>query len=788
MGMKPVDLKFDEFFEKYCERSETQLKTTDPCALRFKRILSLFEIYLGNNFRVKDSIFGTFGKPDNLYDVTRELPFRNFIRKCCNETSFKAALSELEDFAYKYDQCMLETDEIQWGKDALITQEKYIKASHKKRMLIEAGPGAGKTWALVQKLLYMIDPGTRNSILPETILVLTFSRAASAVIRSRLKKMAEEKYPDALYDNIQIATIDSYASSLLRAMSEDNRFAESISEYLNNSAGHFYDWYINEAYQGLKKSFEKDPEGLNIVKLSGLNYIAVDEVQDINGIRADFILQMLKQLPKDSGISALGDPCQAIYDFDQFDDLNYFSYSRTTAVEFFNQLKKITGMKHYCFMGNHRSHLSINSMLNWARTHLTCSYGSTYAESKLQECFDRVNKITIEELSDSVMWVKNVSRAIGEKSTIAVLVRSNDRALLIYDLFHKNDIPVFWQRRRGFNNYLAGWIGYFFREYEDAYIGKDSFISEFNRIFKSEKAKILLRAGGNDPEKYWEALEGCLDIDEPREKYAVEKLLLDLYRNAQYVREDSRILFSGLVPDSRIIISTVHQAKGREYDYVYLWDEIIKPRDDYDYFAEEKLMEECRVAYVGMTRPIKGIAVVTNPNKYWGFKIRTIPKKSRSSPRLGRLNKLAAKMGDKNGVSRIEVGYDEDFEPESFARYPQVQDLIHELVPIGQLLKLEKIGRGLYKKTAETRYELILENQTDGKIHLAETSPMFQEDLRVLLNHWTCNGIWPAYFYNIYANDLITFISPQDAGDGAKKFGKCSIWNGIDAVGLGTVD
>ena len=166
MGMKPVDLKFDEFFEKYCERSETQLKTTDPCALRFKRILSLFEIYLGNNFRVKDSIFGTFGKPDNLYDVTRELPFRNFIRKCCNETSFKAALSELEDFAYKYDQCMLETDEIQWGKDALITQEKYIKASHKKRMLIEAGPGAGKTWALVQKLLYMIDPGTRNSILP----------------------------------------------------------------------------------------------------------------------------------------------------------------------------------------------------------------------------------------------------------------------------------------------------------------------------------------------------------------------------------------------------------------------------------------------------------------------------------------------------------------------------------------------------------------------------------------------------------------------------------------------
>lgn len=770
MGIRMIDLEVDDFIGKL--REKTRLGSIDEEMIR--RLMKLFQFYLESNLRGEKSLFGRFGMPDNLSDVTREPQFQDLIKKSFGESLFEKSMKLMEDQAKLYDRTMHEYHDIDQGNLIPIDQEEYIQASPEKRMLIEAGPGAGKTWALVQKLLYMIDSKNKNHIDANQVLVLTFSRAAAAVIRSRLHKEAEN-YPHSSCDNIQIATIDSFAWNLLQAMKESNAFNFYVREFSRcheKKIHHDYDWYINEAFVALRDSFM---HGSNAMEFLGFKFIAVDEVQDINGIRADFILKLLKQLPLTAGISVLGDPCQAIYDFSQKD-------GETTAVEFFNQLQDIEGMKHYCFTGNYRSHLSMNSILNMNRSYFTDADSAEKTRGVVYSFKEIIKKVSWDDLPGSIRWISKLSEAAGEESTIAVLVRKNDEALVLFDYFHDNQIPFFWQRRRNGDPYLAGWIGYFFHEYKDEYIGKDSFISAFKTIFQSEKAEKLLRAGGNNPEKYWEALEGCLDINknERREKYTVEKLLRDLYHNAHYVKEDYRILFSGIIPDQKVILSNVHQAKGREYDYVFLLEDLLTPTPT----DKEKLNEECRIAYVGMTRPVNGIVQIENPSD-------DIFDRTFFKDELSRFNQLTPiywnryryGYGSVKKVSKFEVGYDVDFTPESFARERYVQNWIHDLVPIGQTLKLNQ--------KYEELYELIWDVDVQGyeiEIPLAESSETFHKDLAKLVNHYDCNKVWPEGFSHIYANDLITFISPKEVGEGAKKFGNCYIWNGIDAVGMGTAE
>ena len=68
-----------------------------------------------------------------------------------------------------------------------VSQENVIKSDITEHTLINAGPGTGKTWTLIEKLIYMVE---EKEIDPEGILVLCFSRAA-VVIEQRLQAAAD---------------------------------------------------------------------------------------------------------------------------------------------------------------------------------------------------------------------------------------------------------------------------------------------------------------------------------------------------------------------------------------------------------------------------------------------------------------------------------------------------------------------------------------------------------------------------------------------------------------------
>ena len=74
-------------------------------------------------------------------------------------------------------------------------------------LLIAAGPGTGKTRTLAGRVLYLLSLG----ILPEQILVLTFSNKAAAELRDRVKSVAPAES-----QKIKVETFHSFGLELLR--------------------------------------------------------------------------------------------------------------------------------------------------------------------------------------------------------------------------------------------------------------------------------------------------------------------------------------------------------------------------------------------------------------------------------------------------------------------------------------------------------------------------------------------------------------------------------------------
>jgi DNA helicase-2/ATP-dependent DNA helicase PcrA len=71
-------------------------------------------------------------------------------------------------------------------------------------LLIVAGPGSGKTRVIVERVLHMIEQGTR----PSEILCLTFSNKAADEMKQRLEKVID-------ITEMQISTIHSFAKDIL---------------------------------------------------------------------------------------------------------------------------------------------------------------------------------------------------------------------------------------------------------------------------------------------------------------------------------------------------------------------------------------------------------------------------------------------------------------------------------------------------------------------------------------------------------------------------------------------
>ena len=93
-----------------------------------------------------------------------------------------------------------------------VTLDKYQKKAVEfvdKPLVINAGPGAGKTRVIIERVLYLIENGAS----PESILVITFTNKAADELRERFKK--DTKLDLNVINQMRISTIHSFCRSIL---------------------------------------------------------------------------------------------------------------------------------------------------------------------------------------------------------------------------------------------------------------------------------------------------------------------------------------------------------------------------------------------------------------------------------------------------------------------------------------------------------------------------------------------------------------------------------------------
>ncbi len=91
--------------------------------------------------------------------------------------------------------------------------QKRVITHEKGPLLVEAGPGSGKTTVIVERIKYLIN---NLNITPESLLVITFTRKAAENLQNRLKEHISK---DDL-SRMQISTIHSFCLEYLRSKEE----------------------------------------------------------------------------------------------------------------------------------------------------------------------------------------------------------------------------------------------------------------------------------------------------------------------------------------------------------------------------------------------------------------------------------------------------------------------------------------------------------------------------------------------------------------------------------------
>ncbi len=497
-----------------------------------------------------------------------------------------------------------------------------IESPPSARILVNAGPGTGKTYTVIQRLAYLAQTRAVNL---QNVLVLCFSRSAVAVIRERLEEQIETgKLPfetRRLFPNIR--TIDSFATLMIRETAEA---LEQLS----------YDERI-ETFIALAQEYGED--------FGQLEYLIIDEIQDLVGVRARMIKTILEHLQ--CGFLLLGDKCQSIYDYLLDPNSNELS-----SAEFYAWLESRFGaeLQGYELTENKRQLAHLISLAgNFRQAILTNN--EIRIKQSLQQCTSSLETVTWSKLSGFLRMNSNYKYAI--------LCQTNARAATMAQKLYADEIPhtVALGSQRVL---LVPWIGKIFADYTERLMGRNQFIDKANKI------------GLDAIDKKWELLK-TLEGQDNEVVLDAAALKTALFRGYNIPQELDLAVQAG-----GVVISTIYRAKGKEYDGV-IW-------------VQERRREfEPKVAYVAVTRPKRSLYKLPIPYPFYV--------KNLSSNRTIQLR--WPRGGGRQYCAAFLLGFENDLEPTSFvAGSPEEasvrQTYIKEQVKKGDIVTLVRRDQQFY--------------------------------------------------------------------------------------------
>jgi hypothetical protein len=433
--------------------------------------------------------------------------------------------------------------------DLSAEQTEIINLPADAHALVSAAAGTGKTHTLAGRLTRLIE---RDGLAAgDDVLVLSFSRAAVAELRRRIGALAS----DARY--VGVATFDSFATRILAA-------AEPAGSWPRLD----YEGRIRSAVELLSRDQASDE-----VKL--VRHVLVDEIQDLVGSRAQLVMALLRQA--EAGFTLFGDPAQAIYDYQA---------AQEHAAP--------AGSDLYAWVHRHFA----ADLLTLQLTHdyrAATPQTRTVADIGTQLRKPEPDHATVSHelrtifLSLPTAGLMAARRMLVREATdiSALLTRTNGEALLLSRALFDAGIRHRYQRP-GEEKAAPAWLSALTTGMSETRATRATLGARLEQI----AAAMLV-----SPDKLYGLLR-TLGPGHGRE--------IDLRRIADRVREEDLPEDLNEVPPSSVVVSTIHRAKGLEFDRVFLTDQRDGDADDPG--------EENRILYVALSRARREIFQVDRPD------------------------------------------------------------------------------------------------------------------------------------------------------------------------------
>jgi len=423
-------------------------------------------------------------------------------------------------------------------------QLEIIKDSENTHIVVAAGPGSGKTRVLAHKLASLL---LLEEVKHEHLLMLTFSRAAATEFKKRLLALIGNAA-----NFVEIKTFHSYCFDLLGKPGNIESSDTVITDVLKAIAA-------------------------NRVEKSRITrtVLVIDEAQDISKTEYELIMALQRENEK-MRIIAVGDDDQNIFEF------------RQASSEYMKELLNHESARMYELLENYRSSAELVEFANCFTRFLPDRLKKDPLISKNPQP-GQIRIVRHRGKNIAVALVKDLAsrRPAG---SLCILTHSNEQAALVVGLLRRRSISarlIQSNDRLNLLNMLE--IRDFIDAIEDT--GTEYIISA--KIWNAARESILQkhRLSANLP-----LLKRL--IDDFAAVNPTRKFKSDLI---EFVKE-SKLEDFQTADNETIMVSTIHKAKGKEFDNVWLLLEN---------FSLQKA-EARRALYVAVTRARTGLVIHHN--------------------------------------------------------------------------------------------------------------------------------------------------------------------------------
>lgn len=426
------------------------------------------------------------------------------------------------------------------------TQLKIINDKETKYMVVAAGPGSGKTRVLVHKLASLL---LMEDVKHEQLLMLTFSRAAATEFKKRLLQLIGNAA-----NFIEIKTFHSYCFDLLGKVGNLEK-----SELILKMT--------------VDKIKNKEVELSRITK----TVLVIDEAQDMDEDEFNLI-KIMMEVNEEMRVIAVGDDDQNIFEF------------RGSSAKYLEQFIDLNKAVKHELVENYRSKNNLVAFTNQLVKTIRHRLKNTPIIPKQN---DNGKIKLIRHHSENLIspLVSDILNT-GLSGTTCILTKTNEEAQQITGLLLKNTIPAkLIQTNDGFGLHNLQEVRYFLnclKLANDVFIisdevwdtAKKEFVTKFQKSSKFEICANIIRD---------------FEVTNPNKKYKSD---LEVF-----IRESRLEDFFHIKGDA-IFVSTIHKAKGKEFDNVYLMLDQYNPNTD----------KAKRLLYVAMTRAKQNLTIHLNGN------------------------------------------------------------------------------------------------------------------------------------------------------------------------------